>query len=100
MSEALLEEGYQVGTAQNGRQALDYLAPGVLPHLIILDLTMPVMDGHEFLENRARQPALACIPVTIVSATAYPNVRWPGVEVLRKPVDLEILLENISRRVG
>src|SRR6516162_10360424 len=49
----LLErEGRTVATACDGRQALDYLRSNPPPRLILLDLTMPAMDGREFLLRR------------------------------------------------
>jgi CheY-like chemotaxis protein len=99
MSEALAEEGYAVATAKNGQEALDYLDSARPPDLIILDLTMPVMDGREFLERRRGRTDLATVPVMVVSATTDSRVNGHGVEVLRKPVDLEVLLDNIARHV-
>ncbi|QQR52381.1 response regulator [bacterium] len=42
--------GYSVETAFNGQEALDKIAISQ-PHLILLDLLMPVMDGKEFCDN-------------------------------------------------
>ena len=99
MSEALAEEGYAVATAKNGQEALDYLDRGSPPDLIILDLTMPVMDGREFLERRRHRRDLSTVPVMVVSATSDARLSTHGVEVLRKPVDLAVLLDNIARHV-
>jgi CheY-like chemotaxis protein len=100
MSEALMEEGYAVATAKNGQEALDYLDRSLAPDLIILDLTMPVMDGREFLERRRRRSDLAVVPVMVVSATTDARLHTQGVQVLRKPVDLDVLLDNIARHVS
>jgi CheY-like chemotaxis protein len=100
MSEALTEEGYAVATAKNGQEALDYLERSRAPDLIILDLTMPVMDGREFLERRRARADISAIPVMIVSATSDARLVTQGVEVLRKPVDLGVLLDNIARLVS
>jgi CheY-like chemotaxis protein len=100
MSEALAEEGYAVATAKNGQEALDYLDRRMAPDLIILDLTMPIMDGREFLERRRRRADLAEVPVMVVSATSDARLQSQGVEVLRKPVDLDVLLDNIARHVA
>lgn len=65
----LLEsEGYSVVTAGNGADALAKLADGLRPALIILDLTMPVMDGWEFRTQQLADPALSEIPTIIYSA--------------------------------
>lgn len=61
-----------VRTAGNGAEALELLDDGAgddLPDLVLLDLRMPTMDGHEFLENINRVPALAALPVVIVTTS-------------------------------
>ena len=60
-------EGYQVVTAVEGKQALDRLLSGPRPDLILLDLSMPVMDGWEFRARQRQSPALASIPVVLLS---------------------------------
>jgi CheY-like chemotaxis protein len=57
-----------VACAANGREALDHLGGPDRPCLILLDLSMPVMDGWEFLARQRRSPLLAHIPVILVSA--------------------------------
>src|SRR3712207_6404701 len=71
LQQALELEGYQVSTAGNGKEALDILHladPPSRPHLILLDLMMPIMDGWEFLEKARSTNLLSGIPVVIVSA--------------------------------
>ena len=46
----LLQEGYQIFTASNGKEAIA-VAKKELPHLIIMDVMMPVMDGMEACEQ-------------------------------------------------
>jgi CheY-like chemotaxis protein len=66
---ALLEaEGYAVVTAGNGVDALEQLRAGLKPALVILDLTMPVMDGWEFRDRQLEDPALRDIPTIVYSA--------------------------------
>lgn len=65
----LEDHGYSVLVAANGRQALDKLrAAEHRPALILLDLMMPVMDGRQFREAQRRDPALADVPVVLLSA--------------------------------
>ncbi|OOV11812.1 response regulator [Deinococcus sp. LM3] len=56
----------------NGREALDYLAgpATVRPDLIILDLNMPVMNGHEFLQQAKAHDTHRSIPVLVLSTSA------------------------------
>jgi CheY-like chemotaxis protein len=63
-------EGYQVSCAANGQEALDLLHKGERPSLILLDIAMPVLDGRQFREQQEKDPALADIPVIVVSGTA------------------------------
>jgi CheY-like chemotaxis protein len=66
---ALLQsEGYGVATASNGAEALEHLRAGLKPALVVLDLTMPVMDGWEFRDRQLRDPELRDIPTIIYSA--------------------------------
>jgi CheY-like chemotaxis protein len=65
----LLEaEGYAVITAVNGADALARLRAGLRPALIVLDLSMPVMDGWEFRRAQRADPELRDIPTIVYSA--------------------------------
>jgi CheY-like chemotaxis protein len=97
LCDVLLDEGYTVARACNGAEAVGYLAGARMPAAIILDLTMPVMDGYEFLDRRAADPGLAEIPVVVVSATIDAHVDHPGEELVRKPIDHDALLAVLER---
>ena len=60
-------EGFTPVTATNGQEALSYLRGGGGASVIILDLRMPVMDGWAFRREQLRDPALAQIPVVVLS---------------------------------
>jgi CheY-like chemotaxis protein len=77
---------------------LDYLrASPQLPRLILLDLQMPVMDGWQFLQERAGDPRMADIPVMVLTAESGVDRRSLGVaECLAKPVDVAALLDRIG----
>jgi PAS domain S-box-containing protein len=64
---ALEQEGWQVGEASNGREALDSMAI-TLPSLILLDLMMPVMDGFEFVMRTREVKAWRAVPIVVVTA--------------------------------
>lgn len=97
--DVLCDEGYHVSSACNGAEALNALRQGAQPSLIVLDLTMPVMDGFEFLERRRTDAELSSIPVVVVSATIDSRIELPGVVVVRKPIELESLLAIIARQL-
>ncbi len=63
----LVNEGWQVIDAENGRDALDRLTK-IWPDLILLDLMMPEMDGFEFLAALREKESLNHIPVVVVTA--------------------------------
>jgi CheY-like chemotaxis protein len=67
MRSILRGDGWQVFEAENGRVALESIDEAA-PHLILLDLMMPEMDGFEFLEALRHQPARQGTPVVVVTA--------------------------------
>ena len=101
LAEALADEGYAVRTASDGRQALDVLGAW-RPHLILLDLMMPEMDGWTFRGEQRRRADIAGIPVIVLSATrdleARAEVLSPA-RVFSKPFDLNALLAAIEELV-
>jgi CheY-like chemotaxis protein len=52
----------------DGREALCLLHAGSLPSLILLDLLLPVLDGWAFTQEQMLDPALAAIPVVVITA--------------------------------
>jgi CheY-like chemotaxis protein len=93
MAQMLTLEGYAAATAANGREALDYLQDARRPEVILLDLMMPVMDGWEFRRRQQADPALAGVPVIVLSA--LDRSRAAGVNAaafLEKPLDFDRLL--------
>jgi two-component system, chemotaxis family, chemotaxis protein CheY len=99
LTDALEAEGYRVQTAADGQEALDWLrvAP-VRPCVILLDLMMPRMDGLQFRSETLNDPALAVIPVVVLSAdpsviVTAKSLNFSG--ALRKPVPLEALLAAV-----
>ena len=88
-------EGYRVHAADNGKDALSKLERIPYPVLILLDLMMPVMNGWQFLEARKRNHALAELPVVVCSAVCDRFDPPEADECIRKPPDLETLLEVV-----
>jgi signal transduction histidine kinase/DNA-binding response OmpR family regulator len=69
----LTDLGYDSHAAVNGRKGLDWLGAHPAPNLILLDLMMPEMDGFEFLRELRLRPALANVPVIVVTAKVLTN---------------------------
>jgi two-component system response regulator MprA len=91
-------EGYSVAVAQGGAAALDLLAR-VRPRLILLDLTMPGMDGASFRELQLRDESLAAIPTIVMTARANAGASAGPLlarACLAKPVELEELLSLVD----
>ena len=95
MGAVLQAEGFDVLEARNGLHALQQLLRSPLPDLILLDMTMPVLTGFEFLEMQQEDPRIRAIPVIAVTVHAkVAEIR--GVRrVVRKPFDLNQLVEMI-----
>ncbi len=91
--------GYRVVTAGDGAEALALLRRGVRPCLILLDLMMPRMNGMQFREEQVRDPAFRAIPVMVLTGDGKAEAKAAalGVEGLRKPVALEVLLKTVGR---
>jgi len=94
----LEDRGFDVISAANGLEALALLRSAeAAPFVILLDLMMPIMDGYGFLEEYARAPALATIPVLVVTAGhRVDRSRLGGAPIVPKPIDVPRLV-NLLR---
>jgi CheY-like chemotaxis protein len=101
LAEVLEMEGFRVTVAANGAQAVAKLE-AELPHLILLDMKMPVMNGWEFLAEIQRRPDWTAIPIIVESAVGEPEDPLPaGVAMsVTKPYEVDKLLESIRRLTG
>jgi CheY-like chemotaxis protein len=94
----LLEtEGYITQSAINGKDALDKLTEISKPCLVLLDMMMPIMNGRQFLDVVMKDSRLAPIPVLIVSAIADKSNTQGSVGFLKKPIDIDIVLDVVSQ---
>lgn len=97
LADALSLEGYLIHEACNGAEALRLLATIPAPGLVILDNMMPVMDGPHFYRRFREVPEFAEVPVLIFSASVV-RADFPGASgFLKKPADLEAILELIQK---
>jgi len=93
MAQLLHLEGFGAATVANGREALEYLHHGDRPDVILLDLMMPVMDGWEFRRRQQADPAVAGVPVIVLSAHDQSRVADVNANAfLKKPLDFDRLL--------
>ena len=95
IEDLLIEEGYEVTTAQSGRHALGVLDERV-PDLVITDLLMPGMDGFALRAEMLRRPDLAQVPVIVLSSFwQRPSETLDAVDVIGKPLDMDRLLRAV-----
>lgn len=90
----------RVREAQNGKEALDLLAKEPAD-VVLLDINMPVMDGFQFVEEKAKNPALAGIKVALVTTEGnkkrLERMTQLGVDhYLRKPFEPEELRSLVN----
>ncbi|WAL62343.1 response regulator transcription factor [Thermocoleostomius sinensis] len=87
--------GYSVVSAENGRKALE-MVQQYQPHLVVTDITMPLMDGYELVRQVRRQPTFRLLPVIFLTARTNVEERIRAYQLgcdvyLPKPFELEEL---------
>ena len=104
LTQVLQDEGYHVTGAANGLEALDFLKAKLGdPCVILLDLTMPVMNGWDFRAAQKKEPELEALPVVVLTAdgAAAQKAAALGIkDYLQKPVSINTLLNTIERYCG
>ena len=86
--------------ATSGAEALDLLARGELPELILLDVMMPGMDGYQVCERLKADPLTRDIPVIFVTAGTDADsenraIASGGVDVILKPLDAAVVRARV-----
>jgi DNA-binding NarL/FixJ family response regulator len=92
--------GYQVTTVNNGQKALEEVEK-TLPDVIICDIMMPDLNGHDFLINLRNQQDIGWVPVIFLSALWQSQDRIKGLNLganvyMTKPIEPEELLAQIE----
>src|ERR1700722_16776486 len=98
LSRRLIRKGYEVILAQNGQEGLE-AAQNHTPDLILMDMSLPVMDGWEATRRLKEVPATSRIPVVALTAHALSDdrekARRAGCDAYEtKPVELTQLIET------
>jgi two-component system alkaline phosphatase synthesis response regulator PhoP len=96
----LSQEGYQIITATNGKEAI-IKAKKELPHLIIMDVMMPEMDGMEACENIRKLPELRNVIITFLTARSEDYSQVAGFDVgaddyITKPIKPKLLVSKVK----
>ncbi len=100
LSRRLVRRGYQVDIAVDGREGLA-MAGSSSPDLILLDLSLPEMDGWEVLRQLKQDPAMKHIPVVALTAHALVTDRNRALDAGFddydiKPVEMPRLLKKME----
>jgi putative two-component system response regulator len=100
----LLKDEYKVKVANSGERALKIAQADPAPHLILLDIMMPEMDGFEVIRRLKAEPRTQGIPVIFLSAKALPEDRQKGmdlgaVDYLTKPIDPIMILDRVKSHI-
>ena len=102
VAELLVDEGYKVEQAGDGKQALQLVRQST-PDAIVLDLMMPVLDGWAFVDQCRMVPQCADVPIVVMSAThglheTAERLHAMGVRaVVAKPFDVDALIAIVQR---
>ena len=104
LSRRLIKKGFEVVMAVDGKQGLD-MATSETPELILLDMSLPVMDGWEVAGHLKADDNLKNIPVIALTAHAMSGDREKALEAGcdeydTKPVEFKRLLEKINTMLG
>lgn len=96
----LQDEGYEVLTAANGREALHVLESAT-PDVIVTDIMMPFMGGEELLSELRKDAKSKTIPVIVMSAGDRGEVaRRFAAAFVPKPFDIDVFLGVLRKTVG
>ncbi|MDR1104819.1 MAG: DNA-binding response regulator [Treponema sp.] len=101
MAESFLEGDYETALAASGRGALELLAGDYTPDLILLDVSMPDMNGYETLRNIRALGNAAGVPVMFLTGVNETAAELRGLELgavdyITKPFVKEILLKRLE----
>src|SRR5512139_3661056 len=104
LSRRLAKKGHQVSIAVDGQEGIEK-ARSEHPELVLMDMSLPKMDGWEATRQLKADEATRTIPVIALTAHAMRGDREKAIEAGcddydTKPVDLSRLLEKIERLVG
>ena len=98
IKEVLEEHHYHVLMADNGQEALDKISQDGVPDLILLDMSMPVMNGWTFSQIFADNYGRSC-PIVIMTAADDSETRAMEIgadSYLGKPFDMETLIKVVE----
>ncbi len=100
-----LQEDFRTRTADSGERALEAVATGERPELVLLDVRMPGMDGYEVCRRLKLRPETRDIPVIFVTSQSDESAEMRGlavgaVDFIAKPVNLRVTRARILTHIN
>ena len=104
LSRRLIRRGYTVMIAEDGQKAVE-MAASEAPDLILMDMSLPIIDGWEATRRIKAEPATSGVPIIALTAHAMQGDREKALEAGcddydTKPIELPRLLKKIESLVG
>lgn len=99
LSDILSKNGYNIVSAENGKEALEHYSKGFFP-VILTDLKMPVMDGNELISELKQMnppPLILVLTVDSKTETVISIMKKGAFDYINKPVKTNDLLMKIDR---
>ena len=101
----ILQNSYEIRVATNGTDAIERASIEPLPDLILLDITMPVMDGYEVCRKLKSNMQTSSIPVIFVTAMTGVDDETKGfnagaVDYIQKPVSAPIVRARVKSHIA
>jgi CheY-like chemotaxis protein len=100
LAELIESAGYEVASCGSGIDAATVLDKRGKPCVVLADVLMPDMHGTAFVESMKRRPGFEDTPVIFVTGANPSTLAHIEATVLRKPYDLDVLLDLVSRHCG
>ncbi len=97
-------EGFDVNEAESATQALRSIAKKV-PHLILMDINMPEIDGYALTSRLRQNPKIRGVPIIAMTANVMKGDRERTLEAgcdgyIQKPIDVDLLSEQLKRFIN
>src|SRR5579884_2819466 len=104
LSRRLQRKGFDVIIDEDGERGI-LLAPETRPHLILIDMDLPVLDGWEATRRLNSDPLTSSIPVVALTAHAMKSDHDRAMasgcdDFATKPIEFAVLLDKITRALG
>jgi CheY-like chemotaxis protein len=104
LTKSALQNNYDVTTASSGKQALELLLHGLVPHLVLLDLNMPEMGGWDTFIRIRDIGKLHKTPIAIYTTSEDPKDKAKAkelgaVDYIKKPAAKAEMLEKVARLI-